>query len=83
MLKCDGVKISFIFFRKGVKTRMEYVNKAIDLISYIFDLVNKILTAVNGEESEEVKEMEGTETMVKDIAGAVQTFAGQVNDLTK
>lgn len=62
---------------------MEYINKAVELIGFIFDLVSKILTAVNGEESDEVKEMEDTQAMVGDIASAIQTFAGQVEEVTK
>ncbi len=60
---------------------MDYLTKAVDLIGYIFDLVSKILAAVNGEESEEVAEMESTKEMVGKITGAVQDFADQVEDL--
>ena len=61
---------------------MEYISKAVDLIGYIFELVNKILAAVNGDESGEIEaDLSETKDMVDGIAGAVQNFADQVETL--
>ena len=60
---------------------MEYIQKAVDLIGFIFDLVSKILVAVNGEDSEEVKELEETGKMVNDIAAAVEKFGDDVKTI--
>ncbi len=62
---------------------LDYLTKAVDLLGYIFELVSKILVAVNGEESDEVAEMENTKVMVGDIADAVKTFAEQAEELSK
>lgn len=62
---------------------LDYLTKAVDLVGYIFDLVSKILAAVNGDDSEEVAEMDGTKEMVGKIADAVKTFAEQTDELSK
>lgn len=64
-------------------TLIDYLTKAADLVGYIFELVNKILVAVNGEEDETVAEMENTKSTVNDIVGAVKDFAGQVDGLSE
>ena len=64
-------------------TLIDYLTKAADLVGYIFELVNKILVAVNGEEDETVAEMENTKSTVNDIVGAVKDFAGQVDALSE
>ena len=64
-------------------TLIDYLTKAADLLGYIFELVNKILVAVNGEEDETVAEMENTKSTVNDIVGAVKDFAGQVDALSE
>ncbi len=64
---------------------MEYITKAVNLLGAIFDLVIKILNAVNGEDAndETVQQMNETKEMVSGIADAVQTFAGEVEKATK
>lgn len=65
---------------------MEYITKAVNLLSAIFDLVTKILSAVNGEDaadSDTVQQMNETKEMVSGIADAVKTFAGEVEKATK
>lgn len=64
---------------------MDYINKAVDLLGAIFDLVIKVLKAVNGDDAndETVQQMNDTKDMVNEIAGAVQTFAGEVEKATK
>ena len=64
---------------------MDYITKAVDLLTAIFTLVTKVLEAVTGEgaDSETVQQMNETKEMVSGIADAVQTFAGEVEKATK
>ena len=83
-MRCIEVDSKIIL--EGVKrmdTLIDYLTKAADLLGYIFELVNKILVAVNGEEDETVAEMENTKSTVNDIVGAVKDFAGQVDALSE
>lgn len=58
---------------------LDYLTKAKQLLGFIFDLVNGILSATGQEEID----FGGSEEIVTKIVDAIDTFAGQVDTLSE